>query len=56
VARLAALACDTEKRQAAEAVTKQDGPRFADEYVETIERRYIDHLSFDVMETRLRKK
>lgn len=56
VARLAALACDAEKKQTVEAVEKRDGPRFADEYVETVERRYIDRLSVDVMERRLRQK
>jgi hypothetical protein len=56
VARLAALSCVAEKRKAVQAVAKEDGDRFADEWVETIERRYIDHLSVDVMEMRLRKK
>jgi hypothetical protein len=39
-------------RQAAQAVARQDGERFADEYIESIERRYIDHLSLDVIEMR----
>jgi hypothetical protein len=56
VARLAALACVAEKRQAAQAVARQDGERFADEYIDSIERRYIDHLSLDVIEMRLRKR
>jgi hypothetical protein len=56
VARLAALACVAEKRQAAQAVARQDGEHFADEYIETIERRYIDQLSLNVVEMRLRKK
>jgi hypothetical protein len=30
--------------------------RYADEYIETIERRYIDRLSVDVMEMRVGKK
>jgi hypothetical protein len=55
VARLAALARAAEKRQAVQAVARQDGERFAEEYVETIERRYIDQLSLNVIEMRLRK-
>jgi long-subunit fatty acid transport protein len=55
VARLAALACTAEKRQAVQAVARQDGERFAEEYVETIERRHIDQLSLIVIEMRLRK-
>jgi hypothetical protein len=56
VARLAVLACVAERKQAAEAVAQQDGERFAGEYIETLERRYIDKLSIDVLEMRLRKK
>ena len=56
VARLAALSCIAEKRRAAQAIAKEDGDHFADEYVETVERRYIDRLSIDVMEMRVGKK
>src|ERR1044072_5456673 len=56
VARLAAIACIAEKRKVTEAVAKEDGERFAGEYVDSIERRYIDYLSVDVIELRLRKK
>jgi hypothetical protein len=56
VARLAALACAAEKKQAVQAVARQDSESFAEEYVETIERRYVDQLSLDVIEMRLRKK
>jgi hypothetical protein len=55
-ARLAALSCNAEKRKAQEAVSNEDGGRFADEFVETVERRYVDHLSVQIMEMRLGKK
>jgi hypothetical protein len=43
------------KGQAVQAVARQDGERFAEEYVETIERRYVDQLTLNVIEMRLRK-
>jgi hypothetical protein len=53
VARLAALTCSAEKKQAAQAVSQSDGAAFADEYIETAERHYIDRLSVKVIEMRL---
>jgi hypothetical protein len=44
------------KTESSSGHSKEDGDRFADEWVETIERRYIDHLSVDIMEMRLRNK
>jgi hypothetical protein len=54
VARLAALACTTEKSATLEAIAKREGARFAEDYVDTAERHYIDRLSIDVIEMRLR--
>lgn len=54
VARLAALACVAEKKQAWELVSQKDGANVADDYVEAMERRYIDRLSVNVIEMRLR--
>jgi hypothetical protein len=53
VARLAALSCSAEKKQATQAVSQTDGAAFADEYIETAERHYIDRLSVKVIEMRL---
>ena len=54
VARLAALACDAEKKEALRAIAERDGNLFAQDYVETAERYYIDRLSINIMEMRLR--
>jgi hypothetical protein len=54
VARLAALACGAEKTQAVQAVSQSDGVAFAEEYIETAERHYMDRLSVNVVEMRLR--
>jgi hypothetical protein len=54
VAHLAALACTAEKRQTWEIVKQSESASFADDYVDAMERRYIDRLSVDVMEMRLR--
>lgn len=53
VARLAALACVAERKQVAQAVSQQDGEHFAEEYVDTAEKHYIDRLSVKVIELRL---
>lgn len=53
VARLAALSCDAEKKKATEAVRQADGSSFAEEYVNTAEKFYIDRLSVKVIELRL---
>jgi hypothetical protein len=54
VVRSAALACPAEKRQTWEIVKQSESAGFADDYVDAMERRYIDRLSVDVMEMRLR--
>jgi hypothetical protein len=54
VARLAALACAAEKKKVWELLSQKDGASVADDYVEAMERRYIDHLSINVIEMRLR--
>jgi len=54
VARLAALACADDKKKTWEMVSKTDGKSVADDYVDAMERRYIDRLSVDVIEMRLR--
>jgi hypothetical protein len=54
-ARLAGLFCADEKKQAWQAVSQHDGARFADDYVETIERSYLDILSVRIIEMRLQR-
>jgi hypothetical protein len=56
VARLAAQSCVAEKREALAAVSQKEGARFADDYIDTAERYYIDRLAVDVMEMRLREQ
>jgi hypothetical protein len=53
VARLAALACYDEKKQATQAVSQVEGSAFADQFIEAAERHYVDRLSVSVMEMRL---
>jgi len=53
VARLAALACSAEKKQASQAITQVEGVGFAAEYIEAAERFYVDRLSVNVIEMRL---
>jgi hypothetical protein len=53
VARLAALACSSEKKQAAQAVSQVEGVAFADQFIEAAERHYVDRLSVNVIEMRL---
>ena len=53
-ARLAALACGDQKKEALQAVTKTDGASFADQYIDSAERYYIDVMSVRIIETRLR--
>lgn len=54
VARLAALACAAEKKKVWELLSHSDGANVADDYVEAMERRYIEVLSVNVIEMRLR--
>ena len=54
VARLAALACAAEKKKVWELLSQSDGANVADDYVEAMERRYIDRFSVNVIEMRLR--
>ena len=53
VARLVALACSAEKKQAGQAVSQVEGVAFADQYIEAAERYYVDRLSVNVIEMRL---
>ena len=55
VARYAIMSCHDEKKAASEALIKERGPRFAEEFIETIERRYTDLLAIDVIEMRLKR-
>ena len=55
VSRLAILSCRAEKQAAWQAMSKENGDHFADDYVETLERRYTDLLAIDVIEMRLKK-
>jgi hypothetical protein len=51
---LAALACNAEKKQANQAVSQVEGAAFADQFIEAAERHYLDRLSVNVIEMRLR--
>ena len=53
-ARLAILSCVAEKKATLEAVKQVESPSFAEDYVDTLERRYTDILAVKVMEMRLR--
>ena len=53
-ARLAALACNDEKKEALKAVSQREGASFADQYIESAERYYVDVLSVRIIEMRLR--
>ena len=55
VSRYAIMSCRAEKQGAWEALSKESGAHLADDYVETLERRYTDLLAIDVIEMRLRK-
>jgi hypothetical protein len=54
VARLAALSCAAERKTTLEAVKQSENASFADDYIDTVERHYIDILSVKVIEMRLR--
>ena len=54
-ARLAALACVDEKKQVYQMLTQQETASFAEDYVDTVERRYIDGLSVKIIEMRLQR-
>ena len=54
VARLAALSCSDARKEALQAVTQREGASFAEQYVDSAERYYIDVLSVRVIEMRLR--
>jgi hypothetical protein len=54
VARLAALACHPEKKEANQAVSRVEGVAFADQFIEAAERHYVDRLSVTVIEMRVR--
>lgn len=54
VARLAILSCVTERKAALEAVKQVESATFTEDYIDTLERRYIDILAVRVMEMRLR--
>lgn len=55
VSRLAILSCRAEKQAAWQALSQENGAHFADDWVETVERRYTDLLAIDVIEMRLKK-
>jgi hypothetical protein len=54
VARLATLACSNEKKEASQAVSQREGASFAEQFIDSSERWYIDVLSVRVIEMRLR--
>ena len=54
VARLAALSCNDEKKEALQAVSQREGASFAEQFIDSAERYYVDVLSVRVIEMRLR--
>jgi hypothetical protein len=54
VARLAILSCVSERKKTLEAVKLDESTSFAEEYVETLERKYTDVLAIKIIEMRLR--
>lgn len=54
VARLAILSCVAEKKAALDAVKQVESASFTEEYIDTLERKYIDVLAVRVIEMRLR--
>ena len=54
VARLAALSCHAEKKEANQAVSRVEGVAFADQFIEAAERHYVERLSVTVIEMRVR--
>jgi hypothetical protein len=54
VAHLAALSCVAAKKEVWDVVSQQDSPSFADNYVEAIEKHYLDRVAVNVIEMRLR--
>jgi hypothetical protein len=55
VSRYAIMSCRAEKQAAWQALSQESGAHFADDFVETAEKRYTDLLAIDVIEMRLRK-
>jgi len=53
-ARYAIMSCHDEKKAAAQALVQEQGPRFAEEFVEAAERRYTDLLAIDIIEMRIK--
>jgi hypothetical protein len=54
-ARLAALSCAAEKKKVWDVMSRSEsGTKFADDYVDTVERHYIDVLSVKIIEMRLK--
>lgn len=54
VARYAIMSCSDERKATTDALIQEQGPRFADEFIEAAERRYTDLLALDVIEMRLK--
>jgi hypothetical protein len=55
VSRYAIMSCRAEKQAAWQALSQESGAHFADEFIESAERRYIDLLAIDVIEMRLKQ-
>jgi hypothetical protein len=54
ISRLAILSCRAEKQAAWQAMSQEGGAHFADDYVETMERRFTDLLAIEVIDMRLK--
>jgi hypothetical protein len=53
-ARLAILSCVAERKETMEAAKRVESASFAEDYIDTLERKYIDVLAVRIMEMRLR--
>lgn len=54
VARLAISSCVAERKATLEAIKQVESASFTEDYIDTLERRYIDVLAVKVIEMRLR--
>jgi len=52
-ARLAILSCVAEKKETLEAVKRVESATFAEDYIDTLERKYVDVLAVRIIEMRL---
>jgi hypothetical protein len=55
ISRYAIMSCRAERQAAWQALSQENGAHFADEFVETAEKRYTDLLAIEIIEMRLKQ-